>query len=298
MNTRDISVIIPSADRSTYLEKTLIRFDRQTMPRERFEVVVVDDGSVDATPAVVDRVRQRVSYGLRYIRQEKRGPACARNKGVREADAEYLFFTGDDIVPHEDLLRQHLEVHGRFPDAAILGFVEWSSDLDVTDFMRYIAPDGFQFRYGSIRDSADCGFRHFYTSNISLSRRWFDKGGFDEEFPYAALEDTELAYRLEKRGLKIVLNRKAIGYHDHPTTCESFCKRMKIAGLSSAIMVRKHPELKSLFLPVPLMSARIVFGGVKKMRLLRRVNRAWYWYSQIVGSYVEGYEEGLVRDRN
>ena len=117
---------------------------------------------------------------------------------------------------------------------------------------------------------------------------------FDEDFPYASLEDTELAYRLEKKGLKIILNRRAVTYHYHPTTVESFRHRMKLAGVSSTVMVKKHPELVSIFLPVRNIScAKMISGILKKSAFIKRINRKLYWDFQIIASYIEGYMEGL-----
>src|SRR5206468_7161873 len=66
---------------------------------------------------------------------------------------------------------------------------------------------------------------------------------FDTTFPAAAWEDIELAYRLDKLGLKIRYNAKAVTRHYHPMSVDSFARRQYTVGKSGAIFYRKHPEL-------------------------------------------------------
>ncbi|MCK5656164.1 MAG: glycosyltransferase family 2 protein [Candidatus Aureabacteria bacterium] len=293
----DISVIIPSYNREKLLKETLRLLNEQTYSHDKFEVVVVDDGSNDDTEAIVKEFQNRVDYKLKYIKQKQKGPASARNKGVKEAQSDFILFIGDDIFPAKNLIEQHVRSLKEHSQAAILGFVDWSKEQKVTDFMNYVAPNGFQFRYNTIKDPNDCDFRHFYTCNISLARKWMADDRFDEDFPYGALEDSELSYRLKKKGLKIVYNNKAQGCHFHPMTMESFCHRMKLTGISAVILLKKHPELKSILLPmINIWAARIIFSVLVKIGFIRKINKKFYWYCRIVNSYLEGVEEGLKKN--
>ena len=288
----DISVIIPSHNRNKLLKKTLQLLNEQTYPRHRFEAIVVDDGSSDGTEEAVSALQKNVRYKLKYTRQEHRGPAAARNKGIKESESQFILFIGDDIFPRNDLIARHMDSLTRHPDCAILGYVEWCNDEKVTDFMRYVAPNGFQFRFNTIKDPDDCDFRHFYTSNISLGKCWLAKDMFDEDFPYGALEDAELSYRLKKKGLRIIFNDDAIGYHCHQMTIDSFSERMRLAGISSVILLKKHPELKPVLLPVSAALAAPLFFLLARGTLLERMNKRLYWFSRIVHAYLEGVKEG------
>ncbi len=296
MTNTEISVVIPTYNRVGSLEKALDLLSGQTCASGSFEVIVVDDGSRDDIEGMIKRRRDSFGYPLTFIRQVNAGPASARNKGVRLARAGLVLFIGDDIMPKEDLVQRHLDAHKRHPGAAILGFVEWSKDAEITDFMRYISPDGPQFRYSNIKDAGDCGFRHFYTANISIGKDWLTADPFDEDFPFAAFEDTELAYRLEKKGLRIVFDEKAIGYHYHPVTFDSFKNRMRTSGISGALFLKKHPEAKKIVMPIGLVPAKIVFFSLRSLGpVLKYFSRELFWYSNIVSSYIEGLEEGIAR---
>ena len=295
MNSFDISVIIPTRDRSESLKKVLNSFADQSYPCGKFEVIVIDDGSLDDTESSVKGLQNNIPFKLSYLKQDKSGPAAARNKGINLAQSQMLLFTGDDTLPTSDFIAQHLKFHRRFPDVAVLGFTDWSKESEITDFMRYIAPNGLQFRYESIKNSHDCDFCHFYTSNISLSKKWFIDERFDEAFKFATLEDTELAYRLKKKGLRIIFNKKAINYHSHQVTLESFCQRMELTGLSAVIFIQKHPKLKSKLLPVNISFARVAARILKKMSFLKKINLKLYWLSRITTCYIEGLDKGYSK---
>jgi GT2 family glycosyltransferase len=176
--------------------------------------------------------------------ESRPGPASARNRGVDNAKGRRILFLGDDILASPVLLSEHLEAAARQPDKAVLGFTDWSPNLRITPFMSFLAPDrGPQFCYGKIRDPNDCGYAFFYTSNLSLERRWFERERFDERFPYACLEDADLGYRLQKHGLKIALHRPALAWHDHMVRFRDFLQRMQQMGESNVLFYEKYPEL-------------------------------------------------------
>jgi len=243
---RDISVIIPTLNRPGHLERCLDALAGQTLASERFEVIVVDNGSADAALDRARRAAERTPFRTIVETEKKRGPAAARNRGIETARGRRLLFLGDDILASPQLLEEHLAAAERHGDHAVLGFTDWAPDLRLTPFMRYLAPErGPQFRYATIADPLDCGYHFFYTSNISLERRWLDLERFDETFPYACLEDADLGYRLEKRGLKIVFHRPALAWHHHRIGFREFLGRIRLMGESNVIFYYKYPEMRA-----------------------------------------------------
>src|SRR6476620_6638293 len=85
------SVIIPTYDRPTQLFKCLCTFAAQDYPRDRFEVVVVDDGSVAQVNDPIASLRHQLDITL--LTQPHSGPASARNYGAAHAKGTYLAFT-------------------------------------------------------------------------------------------------------------------------------------------------------------------------------------------------------------
>ena len=224
-----LSVVIPTYNREKVLAKALEAHLAQSSPELIQELLVVDDGSTDGTESMVAEFGRRSPFQIRYFRQSNRGPATARNLGIREATSNLILFTDSDIVPQHDLVRQHLEWHNRNPQigAAVLGYVTWSPEIKATPFMRWYGEDGALFRYRSLRGRpGKVGCHFFYTCNLSLKTEFLRTGGqFDEDFKSAGYEDLELGYRLNKRGMRLLYNPAAIGYHYRRFSFEEACQK-------------------------------------------------------------------------
>ena len=242
----DLSVVIPTYNRHATLLRCLGALRAQTLDPARYEIVVVDDGSTDATMTI------EPPAGVRLIRQpQNAGPAAARNAGVLAANGAYVLFLGDDTLARPDLLAGHLSAHVEQPGQhmAVLGYTPWSAEQEITPLMRYLF-DGRafqQFRYHAIENADDVPFGFFYTCNLSLSRRFLiERGLFDESFRHAYGEDTELAYRLHRQGMRLIFRRDLVVDHEHPTSYRSARRRAAVAGQVAWKMAQKHPELADL----------------------------------------------------
>jgi len=182
---------------------------------------------------------------IRFLRQANRGPAAARNRGWQAAQGDWILFIGDDILVTPRTLVAHLSRLRQLFNSgiwAVQGPVTWAPGLAVSSFMRWWEKQ--RFPYPS--SSGVAPFWCFYTSNVSLPRSTLvQSGGFDEAFPYAAYEDTELASRLARIGLRIYYEASAPAYHNHPTDLWDACRQMELAGRSHALLTSRT-ELKGL----------------------------------------------------
>ena len=288
-----ISVIIPTYNRAPLLRRTLAEYRRQTYRADRFELIVVSDGSTDDTDAVVDAAVADLPYQLKFATVPHAGPAAARNRGIELARGEHILFTGDDIFPDPRLLEQHALASANNPSAGILGFIEWSTDLEVTDFMRFVAPAGPQFDYTDIKDPLNCGHAKFYGANISIPAGWAHQERFDETISSATVEDHEYGYRLEKRGLRIVYNPLAVGFHYHPMTHASFLERLEQAGKAIRYLWEIHPELEKQLRPLPLLPIGLLRSVLRLAPACRLVSQKLFWQLTLMESYLRGI--GSVR---
>lgn len=244
----NFTVVIPTYNRWPILELNLKGFLGQNAFDRIKEIIIIDDGSTDEPGSSLHELIRSTFLPIHILHQVNKGPAAARNLGIQKALGEILFFTGDDIIPDKNLIKQHFDSHQRNhfnAHIAVLGKTVWPPHDRITPFMNYIQEKGFQFGYSLIKDENNVPFNFFYTSNISIHRDFLLKGKsfFDTDFPYAAFEDVDLAYRLKKRELRIVYNREAVGYHHHPVSVASFRKRQELSGYSAYIFFMKHPEL-------------------------------------------------------
>lgn len=112
--TPEFSIVIPTDQRPALLLKCLDTLGQQHLPRDQFEIIVVDDGnSADTETAVLLFAKQIARSGgpleVRYLRQpERRGPAAARNRGWRAARGRIIAFTDVDCLPHPEWLSRAL----------------------------------------------------------------------------------------------------------------------------------------------------------------------------------------------
>jgi GT2 family glycosyltransferase/glycosyltransferase involved in cell wall biosynthesis len=244
-----ISVIVPTHNRRASLRKCLHALEQQTILPQEFEVIVVDDGSTDDTRAMVES--ESFPFTVKYHYQENQGPGTARNQGIRQAQGELVLFIGDDIIAHERMLEEHLLAHATRPSpgASVLGHIDWPPDMRPNGVMNFVCGESsLQFAYVHIPHLSALDFRFFYTSNISLKRQFLvdaaaDGIGFDRDFRYAAFEDSELAFRLERRGLQIHYRKDALAYHDHWMDIDGFARREYLAGQMAVVFYRKHPQI-------------------------------------------------------
>ncbi len=236
-----ISVVIPTRNRASYLEPSLASLESQTLSPDAFEIIVVDDGSTDATGALCRGRRGKAP--LRYVRQSHAGSAAAKNLGLFLSGGEIVVFFDDDDVASATFLEEHLKAHAAFPDPhlSVLSFTDWHPDLTVTPVMDYLVNVGqFLFSYVSLRDRQQLGWQHFWTGRISCKRRFLTHFGvFSPRMK--RVEDIELGYRLSRHGHEIRYWRGAESFMLRPITFADFCRRAEGDGVALSEMKRIHP---------------------------------------------------------
>jgi glycosyltransferase involved in cell wall biosynthesis len=198
-----LSVVIPVYRQPRCLDLTLGSLGAQTLGRDAFEVIVVDDDSGDDTAAIVDAHRDRLDITL-LTQQVNRGRAAARNRGAAAAKGDRIVFLDADSFADPGLLAAHHRFHEAHPGKVLLGARvegDWgaATGRPITGAGRGPGED-MRYRMGLDPDR----FPHSrvpwifgYTHNMSLPSAHFHAcGGFDETFSGWGHEDLELAYRL------------------------------------------------------------------------------------------------------
>jgi glycosyltransferase involved in cell wall biosynthesis len=254
------------------LGKTLEALKRQTVPADDLEVIVVDDSSVDGTRAAAEKYAK--DGFVKYLRNDERlGSGVARNKGLDNATGEYIMFLDGDNVPEKDCLEQHLDFHKRFPgpQVAVLGNPQYPADIKTTPLMR-LDDVGLAFR--RLKHGDHCGWADFSSMNISLKKAFLSER-FDEKIFARTIgfEDTDLGFRLHKKGMEIVYNEKAVSYHYHFRTPGQFLEKVRKYGAAFRLWLGsadkellEETAFISRFLPErsPVLSARYAKYAVQR----------------------------------
>lgn len=239
-----LSVVIPTYNKPEILKTTLESLARQTLPKNQFEVIVIDDGSSTKVQHQIKNFLSNLNLNISFLTQVHKGPAAARNKGIKKAKGKIVLIINDDTIVTPDLLERHYDFHQKNPQEnfGLLGYVTWHPDLKITPFMYWLEHGGPYFSFHQIKGK-EAGWQRFWTCNISLKRSFLLKNGlFDEEFSYAAWEDVELGYRLDKAALRLFYDKKGVGYHYHPTTVKLIKNKMRKNGESVLILKKKLPR--------------------------------------------------------
>lgn len=297
-----LSVVIPTKDRAEALARTLDTLEGQRLDGVELEVVVVDNGSSDGTVAAVRKRAEVAALPIALLEQPEGGPAAARNAGAAAAGGELLLFLGDDTEPGDDsLLKAHLALHQERPGLAygVLGRITWTPRKPVTPFMHWLENGGPQFHYAEIGAGPVDPARYFYSSHASIKRSLFEQvGGFDERFPTAALEDTELGVRLADAGLELDYHPELLVLHDHPTTPRQSLRRSIAVGRSAALYNRLRPDRPHPGVQAPRglawSAARVaepLLALLGRMPLPRGL-RERVWLAMTRAGYARGYRLG------
>lgn len=133
------SIVIPTYNRAPQLLLTLVSFNTQTYPKDRFEVIVADDGSTDGTKHLVADFQ--ASYSLRYVyHPAQRGRAAIRNLGVRYAKGPYIIFCDADFLVLPEFIATISRYHRKYPKSVISG-IPYSWDGAYTHYYPDFSPE-------------------------------------------------------------------------------------------------------------------------------------------------------------
>jgi GT2 family glycosyltransferase len=214
------SVVVPTYQRIDALPTCLDALAGQAYPRDRFEVLVVDDGSGVSPEPVVAAFRERLNVAL--VSQPHAGPARARNTGATHARGDFLAFTDDDCAPDAEWLPQ---LAARF--AATPGHMIGGQTVNALSQNRCSTASQLLVHYLYEYYNADATRPFFFTSNnMALPRLAFLAiGGFDSTLTSAAGEDRELCDRWQHLGYRLTYAPEAVVYHRHHLTLRQFWRQ-------------------------------------------------------------------------
>jgi len=242
-----VSVVIPTYNRRPILEKCLLALEQQQTsgtPVERYEVVVVDDGSTDGTPTWLRQNTDRFAH-VRLIEQVHGGPAEGRNRGVEHARGDVIVFIDSDLVVTPVFLAKHAEALQ----------LSWSR-----------TGDRLCFTYGAVINTAnfeeptkerhklrDLSWAYFATGNVAIDRSILQRSGlFDTGFRLYGWEDLELGERLRRMKVRLIKCPDAVGYHWHPAlSLDQIPRLIEVEGERARmglLFYRKHPTRRVRFI--------------------------------------------------
>jgi glycosyltransferase involved in cell wall biosynthesis len=241
-----VSVVIPTYNRRPILEKCLDALERQRFEGglDQYEVVVVDDGSTDGTPAWLREDVGRFPH-VRLVEQQHGGPAEGRNRGVDHAKGDVIVFIDSDLVVTESCLACH-------PKALQRSWEQRGNRLCFT-YGAVVNTANFADPTSERHKLRDLSWAYFATGNVAIDRGVLERSGlFDCSFRLYGWEDLELGERLRRMGVALIKCPEAVGYHWHPAlTLDQIPNLIRVEGERARmglVFFRKHPTRRVRFI--------------------------------------------------
>jgi len=208
-----VAVIVSTYNAHEYLAKVLDGYLAQTRPPD--ELVIGDDGSDHCTAEVVSAFASKAKFPVRHIWHEDLGFRAGkiRNEAVKASSAEYLIFTDGDCVPDRHFVEDHIRImktgyfiqgkrmlvskqaSASFGYPALRKLVKMCLKGDVSGCHHLLRIPSLTIHNKGLRGIKACNFALYRKDFLAVN-------GFDEDFVGWGREDSELAVRLLKYGLK------------------------------------------------------------------------------------------------
>jgi glycosyltransferase involved in cell wall biosynthesis len=210
----------------------------QTVGKDRFEVIVSDDGSSDNTKEVVDKYSCLMN--MKYMYQEDKGyrPASARNKAIGAAEGRICLFIDSSVLLHQDCIAQHILFHTKSEAPACgIGYVYGFDHTDQSDELlkKLVVPthvdrsirelsryeffkdvrESHYIKYSDNLSNLPAPWYYFWTCHASVATNDVIRNGmFDENYDGKwGVEDNDLGFRLHRAGIQFSLLRAAMAIH-------------------------------------------------------------------------------------
>jgi len=256
-----ISVIIPAYNAEHSISKTLASLKNQTF--KDFELIIIDDNSPDKTVEIAKKYTKNI-----ITHKTNTGPAVSRNHGIKKAKADIIAFIDSDCIASKNWL-ENINKEMKKEDV-IMGKVTIPPSTTLGNAISALGfPAGANLGFEKVWRVSKAGYTdHISSCNFAIKKSIFKKYGcFDESFPLAGAEDSELSYRLTKNKVKIKYAPSVHVFHEPRKSLKSFVKWQIIRGRSNYHFKQKIGSI----------------GGFIKLR-------AWYaknvlkkhWYNPLV----------------
>jgi GT2 family glycosyltransferase len=225
-----ISIVMPVYNAEKTLRECLSRVFASTV--RDFEMVIVDDGSTDASASIA------ATFPVRIVPTAGRvGPAAARNLGARVAEGQVLFFIDSDVMVRPDTIARLAERFERQEELDGLCGVQAVAMRHRDLVSQY---KNLWMRWTYIRCTGDVPL--FYTTAAAIRReRFLEAGGFDQGYATPNVEDTAFGQRLARLGMKVQVAPELEVEHVKHYSLSSLLKTDYMRAVSLALLKLRHP---------------------------------------------------------
>lgn len=272
-NPVPVSIVVPTYNRRDSLLRTLNSLKTQSLSADNYQVIIVDDGSVDGTDTILEH---SFPFSLCYQYQANSGDAKARNTGARVAGTEYIIFVDDDIVLHQDCLMAFLDTLRSHRQTIVVGNLQPMMPDRHNAFHRHLAR--VWPKDPSLPDHGEVPFTECLSGFMAIRREDYYAIGMMRGLNARGANawcDIDFSYRAHLLGYRLYRCSRAVGYH-HDGTLQDFptlCRRCEKAGQLAVGLFRAHPDLSTM-IPAFRDKGPPSFSDDPPLLLLRKISRS------------------------
>ena len=287
----ELSVIIPTRNRCTYLDLTLNSIFNQTFDKNLFEVIIIDNGSTDATKDVVHSYKDKILH-LIYHYDERPGLHVGRHDGYMLSKSDILVYADDDIEAFPSWLEA---IYNSFKDKEVvlvggkdLPRYEAKPPFWIQQKWYQLCPEGHCLSDLSLIDlgekEKEISPFYVYGCNFAIRKETVkDAGGFHpdgvpfEMIQYRGDGETHICRYIENNHLKVLYNPLASVYHHVPKdrmTIDYFCQRAFRAGVERSYVTLRNNygnKVEEMNLKKRIINALKIVSGFSTYRLILSV---------------------------
>ncbi len=306
MNPR-LSIIICTYNREKFLRDSLESIARQTADLAAYELVIVNNNSTDATDAICRNfLAQHPDLRATYVIEKQQGLSYARNRGIREAQGQFITYIDDDAIAEPEFVERILAFFHEHPEAVAVGGKvlarfesrppAWNNPYSASLFFSHYDKGDRLFQYNGKGYPIGC--------NMTFRRDFFDRhGAFDTELGRKGKgglggEEKELFGRLIRAGLPYYYDPRQVVHHQIDDFRQEYPYTHKLArglGYSHRRLYCSHGFswscLRALLLILAKLGAAILLATGYLLRGRLAVSRHLIWYRwQVVKGFLVGRE--------
>ncbi|MFH0955493.1 MAG: glycosyltransferase [Candidatus Micrarchaeota archaeon] len=250
------SIVIPAFNAQKTIADCLNGLQKQSIPLNEFEVLVVDDGSTDRTAEIV------LLYPFAQLsRQKNAGPAVARNRGAKKAAADIVVFLDSDCVPRKNWLSEMLKPFKDPRVTGVQGKYENPSPEWMTRFVQFEIEERYERMKKSMQKNGSIDFVGSYSAAYR-KKVFLENNGFDEGFRAASGEDPDLSFRLARKGHRLVFAEDAIVAHFHPASLVKYWRTKFYRAYWRVRLYQRNPEkVKNDSYTNPIIKIQMAFAA-------------------------------------
>lgn len=295
-----ISIIILTLNRASYLKTALNSALNQSFSENKYEIIVIDNGSTDNTKQLVEDLNHQHDNRIRYFYDIRPGLHIGRHLGAKYARGDILLYGDDDIIASTEWVKEIYKCYSKKKVGAAGGKIIPKYEIEPPKWLKI-----FHSGYLSLLDLGDeyleINTNEIYGCNLSIRRSiLFELGGFHPDampqglIKYRGDGETALMDKVVKAGYKTIYNPKAYVYHVIPSsrlTINYFKKRAFNQGISDSFsLIRKCGKIEENIYENKLKNSSIISKIITFMRFMKHGGNIKYlkYYCQVRNAHKEG----------